>query len=227
MENTMKPAVFALLPCALLLTVSGLSSAQEVDAFLACAQISDREQRLICLDAALDDATAGQAAGQEVPAAAAEQAPASVETFGETPGQVAETTEAGEGADRESIFRLPRFSIFRRGDNVESSGEDAADSGSDDADSDRLESFGRQARVVINENGEDELHDTITELFMARPNQWLVRLASGQVWRQVHPKRLNLREGDAVRIYPTGWGDNFRLETPRLDGYIQVLRVED
>lgn len=224
----MKFAVHTILPSAILLTVSSLAGAQEVDAFLACAGITDRDQRLACLDEALDAATTRQEDASAEPA----DSPAAVESFGEAPGRVAETPDVGESADQESFFRLPRIGIFRRGDDArdsaeEEAGEAVAESGSGDSEADRLESFGREARIVVNADGEDELHDSIAELLMARPNQWLIRLASGQVWEQVHPKRLNLREGDEVRIYPTGWGDNFRLETPRLDGYIQVLRVEE
>ena len=207
----MKFAVTQFLPIAILLTFSSQSWAQDVDAFLACAEITDRTARLTCLDEALDAATTQQA-GEA----------AAVETFGEASGRVADAPDADGEAGKLPVFRLPR--IFRRDDKPNDVAEESVTSA--DSEEDRLDSFGRQTRVVVNENGEDELNDVIAELFMAKPNQWLIRLGSGQVWNQVHPKRLNLREGDAIRIYPTGWGDNYRLETPRLDGYIQVLRVE-
>ena len=89
-----------------------------------------------------------------------------------------------------------------------------------------LSSFKSMSDVIVTNRMNDELNDVVAELVMAKPDQWLVKLASGQVWRQTHPRRLNLREGDAVRIYPTGWGENFRLEAVRLNGFIQVLRVE-
>ncbi len=211
------------IPCFLaLMTVSILANAQEADAFLACAEITDRVERVICLEEALESATATQAADTAV----VEDTPETeVEDFGTSPGAVTETANVVErGAEeRRSFFRLPRLpSLFGGGDDAPES--DAMDA--EPVDENALESFGREARVVVNMDGQDELQDVITELLEANPNMWLIRLASGQVWRQTHSKRLNLREGDAVRIYPSRWGENYRLQTPRLSGFIQVLRVE-
>lgn len=210
-------------PCFLaLMTASILANAQEADAFLACAEITDRVERVICLEEALESATATQAAD---PAVMEDTPETEVEDFGTSPGAVTETATVVErGAEeRRSFFRLPRLpSLFGGGDDAPES--DAMDA--EPVDENALESFGREARVVVNMDGQDELQDVITELLEANPNMWLIRLASGQVWRQTHSKRLNLREGDAVRIYPSRWGENYRLQTPRLSGFIQVLRVE-
>jgi hypothetical protein len=210
-------------PCFLaLMTTSILANAQEADAFLACAEITDRVERVICLEEALESATATQAAD---PAVMEDTPETEVEDFGTSPGAVTETANVVErGAEeRRSFFRLPRLpSLFGGGDDAPES--DAMDA--EPVDENALESFGREARVVVNMDGQDELQDVITELLEANPNMWLIRLASGQVWRQTHSKRLNLREGDAVRIYPSRWGENYRLQTPRLSGFIQVLRVE-
>ena len=91
---------------------------------------------------------------------------------------------------------------------------------------DRVSSFGREPRIEENEEGREELHETVAALQQPRPNQWLITLGSGQTWYQVHTRRYNLREGDEVRIYSSDWGKNYRLETPRLSGFIQVRRVE-
>lgn len=219
--NPMKSAVLKSLAVVFgVVMLGGAARAQEADAFLACADIRDRNERLACLDEALNDATRERT---PMPRQEADTSSTAEEDFGEAPASVAETVE--EDAEKGSLFRLPRISIFRRGqDDADAEDDQEAVAGPEE---DRLENFGREApRVVVNEDGEEELNDVITELLLAKPSMWLIRLESGQVWRQVHPKRLNLREGDAVRIYPTGWGDNFRLETPRLSGYIQVLRVE-
>jgi hypothetical protein len=208
-----------------LLLTSALVQAQDVDEFIACAEISDRLARVICLEEALDEATR---VDEVVVSDVQDNQVNAVENFGEAPGQDVEVADVEESADRQPFFRLPRIgNIFKR-DESESVSDNAgvveAENESDQ--SVQLEEFGRQSRVVVNENGEDELNDVVAELVMAKPDQWLVKLASGQVWRQTHPRRLNLREGDAVRIYPTGWGENFRLEAVRLNGFIQVLRVE-
>ena len=91
------------------------------------------------------------------------------------------------------------------------------------------ESFGRQqagARVVEGLDGKAELIDTVAELEQLGPNLWLIQLEGGQRWQQMLSKRYNLQEGDEVRIYPTRWGENFRLTAPRLSGYIQVERLD-
>jgi len=232
--NPMKSAVLTCLAIVFgVVMFGGTAGAQEADAFLACADIRDRNERLACLDEALNDATRERT---PMPRQEADTSSTAVEDFGEAPARVTATgaenevedaaEDGEENAEKGSLFRLPRISIFRRGqDDADAEDDQEAVAGTEDED--RLENFGRGApRVVVNEDGEEELNDVITELFLAQPSMWLIRLESGQVWRQVHPKRLNLREGDPVRIYPTGWGDNFRLETSRLSGYIQVLRVE-
>jgi hypothetical protein len=208
-----------------LLFTSVLVQAQDVDEFIACAGISDRLARVICLEEALAEATREE---EVVANDVRDNQVNAIEDFGEALGQDVEVADVDESADKQPFFRLPRIgNIFNR-DESESVSDNAvvveAENESDQ--SVQLEEFGRQSRVVVNENGEDELNDVVAELVMAKPDQWLVKLASGQVWRQTHPRRLNLREGDAVRIYPTGWGENFRLEAERLNGFIQVLRLE-
>ena len=162
------------LPAALLLCLAGFAPpvlGQHGDsAFVACADINDRQQRIACLEDALEAATA----------------PSPLKDT------MATTTEPLRPAEQQ-----------------------------------RVESYGREAaQVVASETGAEALHDTVSSLVLVRPNQWRITLGSGQTWQQVHPKRYNLREGDAVRIHGTTWGDNFRLESGRLSGFIQVLRVE-
>lgn len=70
------------------------------------------------------------------------------------------------------------------------------------------------------------LVDTVAELSQFRPNQWTVTLASGQVWRQMLPKRFFLREGSEVRIAPSRWGESYRLTSEGLAGFIQVERID-
>lgn len=66
---------------------------------------------------------------------------------------------------------------------------------------------------------------TITELRETVPNNYLITLDNGQVWRQMRPMPYALRPGIEVRIYGTRWGSASRLTAPSLRGYIQVERV--
>jgi hypothetical protein len=85
--------------------------------------------------------------------------------------------------------------------------------------------FGRtnasSARIV-----DGELIDTIASLQQTGPSLWLVTLEGGQKWQQMISKRYTLQVGDEVRIYPTRWGNSFRLASERAGGYIQVERVD-
>jgi hypothetical protein len=58
------------------------------------------------------------------------------------------------------------------------------------------------------------------------PDSYLITLDNGQVWRQTTAKRYPLQPGQQVRIYPTTWGDSFRLATADSKGFIQVRRVQ-
>ena len=66
---------------------------------------------------------------------------------------------------------------------------------------------------------------TITGLRETVPNSYLITLDNDQVWRQKEPKWFPLRVGQAVRIFPSSWGDTFRLSVQGLSGYLQVERV--
>jgi hypothetical protein len=66
---------------------------------------------------------------------------------------------------------------------------------------------------------------TITGLRETVPNSYLITLDNDQVWRQKEPKWFPLRVGQAVKIFPSSWGDTFRLSVQGLSGYLQVERV--
>lgn len=206
------------------------SYGQQVDNFLACGEITDRVERVLCLETALEQSvSATQEQSEEVSTAVIDarenvESSETVESFGRT-DESADVSIADEEADGGG-FRLPVIgNIFGRNRDVAVDQKVEVD---EEPASDRLENFGRgtTSKVVENAEGEEELFDTVTELVMAKPNMWLIRLASGQVWRQTHVRRFNLREGDEVRIYPTNWGENYRLETQRLSGFIQLERIQ-
>jgi hypothetical protein len=97
---------------------------------------------------------------------------------------------------------------------------------------DTLANFGKQspaaeARVQANADGEQELHDRITALEEREPGRFMITLASGQVWYQSNSQRLRLREGMAVRIYPSPLGGSYRMARDEGDatGFIQIQRI--
>lgn len=73
--------------------------------------------------------------------------------------------------------------------------------------------------------GEKEFTGTIAALREGVPNEYRITLDNGQVWQQMRPEQYPLRVGHEVRIYPTRWGDSYRLTVEDLNGFIQVERV--
>lgn len=91
---------------------------------------------------------------------------------------------------------------------------------------DPVASFGLpQERESESEVRGRELHATIESFREISPNQYMITLTNGQVWRQMRPDFYNIREGHDVRIYPTRWGSAYRLTVEELKGFIQVERV--
>jgi hypothetical protein len=72
----------------------------------------------------------------------------------------------------------------------------------------------------------DEIRSAITELDERRPNEYLITLENGQIWRQSIAKRYPLRVGQDVLVYATRWGDSYRLSAIAANGFIQVERVK-
>jgi hypothetical protein len=73
--------------------------------------------------------------------------------------------------------------------------------------------------------GQPTLVAKIKALRETVPNSYLITLDNDEVWRQTRPKWHPLRVGQEVKIYPTGWGNSFRLFVDGLSGYIQVERA--
>jgi hypothetical protein len=71
----------------------------------------------------------------------------------------------------------------------------------------------------------EEFSSTIATLRETVPYAFLITLDNGQVWRQVQPKPYQLRTGQGVRLYSTGWRGS-RLEADGVPGFIQVERVK-
>lgn len=75
------------------------------------------------------------------------------------------------------------------------------------------------------EAAEDEYRGTIAAIRERMPWSYVITLENGQIWEQVRPKKYPLRPGLEVRIYPTSWGQSYRLSGESTGGYIQVRRV--
>lgn len=73
--------------------------------------------------------------------------------------------------------------------------------------------------------GEGEYFGTIVAVRERLPSAYVITLDNGQIWQQTEPKRYPLRPGLEVRIYPTNWGDAYRLNGRGTGGHIQVQRV--
>jgi len=216
----------------ILLSFNSSSSAQEAESFLACGEIPDRVERVLCLETALEQSAVQEDDQPQAVTDGASEASENrgnareLENFGRNQVSSDESSNIEEADDKG--FKLPVIgNLFRRNRDEDQEQEVAL---SEDTSVDRLDNFGRgtstSSKVIENAEGQEELIDVVVELTMAKPNMWLIRLASGQVWRQTHSRRYNLRKGDEVRIYSTQWGENYRLETERLSGFIQMLRVE-
>lgn len=180
-------------------------------AFLACGELSDRGQRIACLEDALEAAQDGGIATPAQPAVPARPDPAVVVSPAPAPApavppQAPASATAPIAAEAPAIVTAPE---------------------NDPSLLERLRNFGQRdtATVSTDEEGQDQLHDTITKL-EKRNNLWVVTLSSGQVWMQQLPRTLNLREGDEISIYQAGIGNGYRLATPRLSGFIRVERVK-
>jgi hypothetical protein len=71
-----------------------------------------------------------------------------------------------------------------------------------------------------------EVTAKVVSLEQYGPQMWLIALEGGQQWRQTIGKPYRLHVGDEVRVYPTRWGDAYRLSAERIGGYIQVVRAD-
>jgi hypothetical protein len=81
------------------------------------------------------------------------------------------------------------------------------------------------ARSAAEAEQPEQFVSSIAALTERLPNEYVITLENGQTWRQVGAQRYPLRVGHHVRIYPTRWGDSYRLRAEGLNSFIQVERV--
>jgi hypothetical protein len=193
----------------LLLPVSVGSFAQAVDVS-SCQKIEDRLARYACYDGVDPQGTVAPRREPQAQTTRTQNA----------------RVERAEEEEEEGFFGR----LFDGDDDEPAEADDeaqvadsAAPAGSE------VDSFGRNsdsAQVREDEEGRAELVDTVASIEQLGPKMMLVTLESGQQWRQMLTKRYPLRVGDEVRIYSTRWGSSYRLSADRLDGYVQVKRVD-
>jgi len=191
-----------------------------------CRAITDSLARLVCYDSG-EPAVSVQSGTSPTPSASASAsvpAVAGVESASgvtEAPAQTESGTLLERGRSLPLIGRL--FGADK--DQAQDPGEPEQAAIPPD-----VEDFGlfqsTAARVQAADGGQVELHDSIAALDRDRKGNWRITLTSGQVWLQVFEKQFLLREGQAVRIYSTSWGDNFRLSADGRSGFIQVKRLD-
>lgn len=209
--------------CLLLGTLFATAPLQAQDsAFLACAQHSDRGQRIACLEDALEAAQT-----TDTPQPATSQNTRSVPSPPSTENQPAPGTIATPPAVDHVTTRSPEPEPATAAESVTAPATAVSEANEQTTNTERLRNFGREdsVRVSSDENGQDTLHDTITALEQRR-GLWIVTLSSGQIWMQEVARRLNLRKGDNITIYRAGFGNGYRLSADRLNSFIRVRRVE-
>jgi hypothetical protein len=162
-----------------------------------CVELATPEERLACFEAQVEAARPERAASENRRRAAEPSRPA---------------TDDGRRADEPSAgapSAEPRVEPARAADRTRSSERRREQRGPRGGDPDEAEVVARVAA----------LRETL-------PNSYVITLDNGQVWRQTRPQSYPLRPGAEVRIYPTSWGDSYRLTMPEArGGYVQVERV--
>lgn len=96
-----------------------------------------------------------------------------------------------------------------------------------DAEQQDIDNFGSTSvRLSENESGDQVLTDRIASLRERLPNQWSITLEGGQIWNQINSKSFRLRKGMEVSVAPSPFGQDFRLSSSAINGFIQVRRVQ-
>lgn len=170
-----------------------------------CVEIESPAERFRCYESRVDAAL-----GEPAPAAREETPPA-------PPPAAASTESAARPAE-------PPAAIPERAIDADrpTAAIDAERAG-------QADDFGlrpARAQSVREERPEpEEFFGTIESIREALPNQYVITLENGHVWRQTRPSFYPLRPGHRVRIYSTQWGSSYRMTSDELNGFIQVRRI--
>jgi hypothetical protein len=167
------------------------------EAILRCADFTDRAARTLCLEAVLAEAVAKKQGTQQAPqpAVTTGNSPPPAPAKASSPVASASTPVAPVAKEEPKTKNFELFGLLKRKPASEP-----------------------PAAV-------ETMQAKITELKFYKPDTLTITLDNNQVWRQLYAKPLTLRVDDAIKIYQTSWGKQFRLEAERLKGFIEVERV--
>jgi hypothetical protein len=196
--------------------LSPLAQAQD-EAFLSCAEFSDRTERVLCLEDALEAAVQARDARQAQPATparvapAAPPAPAVARTAPQTVQPAPQTSAPAVPAPRATASTATQATEQDDSSLIDDVfGWFGRDRDGDDADAPEIA---------------ETMSATVAELELFKPDVWTITLDNGQVWRQIYASRYNLRAGDTVSITRANGRVQYRLEAERFNGFIQVERL--
>lgn len=82
------------------------------------------------------------------------------------------------------------------------------------------------ARIEPNPNNGEALVDKVVAVHEYAPNKKLIKLSSGQVWKQMLAQRFNIAKQETVRIYKKGSRESFILSVEGRNTSIQVERIQ-
>lgn len=187
--------------CALFVTIlcSSPAAVAQDESFLRCAEFSERDARIACLEQALEAAVAARAA-EAAPVTAsipATQAPAPVAAT--SPPAPAPTTASGEASPAAKPGLLNDvFGWFGR------------DRNAGDANAPKIA---------------ESMEAVVANIDFHKPDVRTITLDNGQVWRQLYAERYNLRVGDRILITRATGRLQYRLEAERFNGFIRVERL--
>ena len=165
-----------------------------------CVELATPEERLACFEAQVEAARQQRSSSQGRRAAEPRAVPPAAAPPRAAPPAAAPQIEAARVPERNQAAEQRSESGERRNRR-----DDRGPRGGDS----------EEAEVVAKISA---LRETV-------PNQYVITLDNGQVWRQTRPMAYPLRPGADVRLYSTQWGDSFRLTMPERGGYVQVQRV--
>lgn len=146
--------------------------------------------------------------------------------------QVGECVELTSAAERYACFeRQVDVALTEDAETAHDAGvpgTQGADSDTPALDSDTPSNAGaapRASAVAEEDEPPGQIVSTIAALDERLPDQYVITLDNGQAWRQMTSKRYALRVGYHVRVYPTRWGNAYRLAAEETKGFIQVERI--